>query len=125
MAEGQAREGFDLDLAFGEMRETAFSHAVMRAQAECKSDQKVRVTGKVFIETHQRARGGAWRPSGINTSNAQWYAIEYADDAWLVIRRSLLKSLAQRGERRDGGDENRFRGRLVPVEWLIRPWRQM
>lgn len=123
MAEGLAREGFDLDLKFGEARESAFVSALTDCHVECKSDQKVRVTGNVFIETYQRSRNGEWRKSGINASTAAWWAIEYADDAWLVIRRSLLHTVAQRAPAHNGGDENRYRGRLVPVEWLICPWR--
>lgn len=122
MAEGLARQGFDLDLQFGEARETAFVNALTNCYVECKSDQKVRVTGNVFIETHQRPRAGDWRPSGINVSTSEWWAIEYADDSWIVIRRSLLKQMANRAPKRNGGDDNRYRGRLVPVKWLIQPW---
>jgi hypothetical protein len=122
MADGLAREGFDLDLKFGEARETAFVHALTDCTVESKSDQKLRITGNVFVETHQKPRSGEWRTSGINTSHATWYAIEYDDDAWIVIRRRLLWQVALRAPARFGGDENRFRGRLVPVGWLITPW---
>ena len=122
MAEGLAREGFDKDLAAGEARETAFVTALRDCKVEHKCDQKVRSTGNVFIETHQQGADGQWRKSGINASTAQWWAIEYADDAWLVIRRPLLKQLASRAPSRLGGDYNHYRGRLVPVRWLVTPW---
>jgi hypothetical protein len=125
MAEGLAREGFDVDLRFGETRESAFVQAISRCHVECKSDQKARVTGNVFIETHQKPRTGEWRPSGINTSVADWWAIEYDDDAWIVVRRPLLKALAAHAQSVHGGDENRYRGRLIPVEWLVTPWRKI
>lgn len=117
MAEGLARAGFDLDLKFGEARETAFVAALTDCHVECKSDQKVRSTGNVFIETHQHGR-----PSGINVTTSQWWAIEYADDCWLVVRTALLKALAKRAPVKDGGDHNNYRGRLVPVRWLMTPW---
>lgn len=117
MSEGPAREGFDLDLAFGKERELAFVKALRSCHVECKSDQAVRRTGNVFIETHQHGR-----PSGINVTTAEWWAIEYADDCWLVIRTSLLRALAKRAPTQDGGDGNHYRGRLVPTRWLLRPW---
>lgn len=125
MAKGLAREGFDLDLKFGEARESAFVEAITSATVEVKSDQKARVTGHVFIETHQRPRNGDWRPSGINTSQAAFWTIEYADSCFITLPRPLLHALAQHGQRRDGGDDNRYRGRLVPIEWLITPWRRV
>jgi hypothetical protein len=125
MSDGIAREGWDEDLKFGEARQSAFVNALTDCRVECKSDQKVRVTGNVFIETHQKPKDGDWRPSGINTSEASWYAIEYADDAWLVIRRRLLMQLALQAPKRLGGDENRYQGRLVPVVWLVNPWRSI
>jgi hypothetical protein len=117
MSDGLAREGFDMDLAHGEARETAFVQALQSCHVEHKSDQKVRVTGNVFVEYRQKGR-----PSGIATTEAEWYAIEYADDAWIVVRTSLLKALARRAPKRHGGDFNQYEGALVPITHLIRPW---
>lgn len=123
MADGLAREGFDLDLSFGEERERVLARALGDCHFEAKSDQKVRRTGFVFIETHQRPRGGEWRPSGIQTSRAGWFALEVWDERWILIRRTALKAYAKQSQAVHGGDENRYRGRLVPIEWLIKPWR--
>src|SRR4051812_20991792 len=93
MTEGIARNGFDVDLTFGEARETAFVHALTDCHVECKSDQKARVTGNVAIEIRQGAIDrGRGRPSGLSVSTARYWAIEYEDDCWLVMRTSMLKA---------------------------------
>jgi hypothetical protein len=120
MSEGLARQGFDLDLNHGEARESAFVKALTNCHVECKADQKARSTGNVCIETHQRGR-----PSGINVTTANVWAIEYADDCWVVIRTSLLKMLVRRARADNrttmGGDFNAFRLVLVPIPWLFNP----
>jgi hypothetical protein len=122
MSDGLAREGFDKDLAFGESRESAFVQAITRARVEVKSDQKARSTGNVFIEYRQKGR-----PSGIATSEAEWWAIEVDDDVFITVRRSKLKALARQaiatGKHTAGGDFDEYDGALVPVVWLVQPWR--
>ena len=80
------------------------------------------MTGNVFIETYQRSRG-QWVKSGINVSTAGWWAIEVYDERWVILRRTALKALAERAPTKRGGDNDNYRGRLVPVEWLTQPWR--
>lgn len=117
-----AREGFDLDLAFGEARESAFVEALQDCHVECKSDQKARVTGRVAIEYEQRGR-----PSGISTTSARFYAIEVEDDQWIVIRTSLLKALTRAAiaDNRSAlvGDGSRYRCAFVMIEDLLRRFR--
>ena len=123
MADGLAREGFDLDLAFGEARESAFVAALRDCRVECKSDQKARISGHVFIEYKQHGR-----PSGIATTVARWYSIEVDDDKWVTLRTSELKALCEAaikaGKSVSGGDNKAYLGALVPVEWLTRRWRE-
>jgi hypothetical protein len=124
MAEGVARQGFDLDLRYGKEREQAFLAALGDCHFEGKSDQKAKETGRVFIETHQCDRfTGEWRESGINVSTAGWWFIEVIEECWVLRRRVVLKELAMQVEERRGGDENRFRGRAVPIQWLLQPFR--
>lgn len=128
MAQGLAREGFDLDLAYGEARETAFTHALLDCHVECKSQQKTRVTGNVAIEIRQGSpKPGHGRESGIAVTTAKWWALEYEDDCWLVIRTSLLKAKVdaaiRMGRVRMCGDGNRYENVLVPIDWLVRGWR--
>lgn len=126
MANGVARSGFDVDLAFGEARESAFVSAIMAAHVECKSDQKAKKTGNVAIEIRQGSvEAGKGRRSGIGVTTSRWWAIEVEDDRWVLIRTSLLKEIvldvfAQRGSVM-GGDGNRFELVLVPRERLIKP----
>lgn len=123
-----ARPQFDLDLAFGEARETAFVKAVAAATVECKSDQKLRSTGNLFVEIRQgNPKKGYGRKSGIQASLAKWWAVEYDDDCWLVVRTPLLYQLTLRAYKERGsvmGGDNHNEGVLVPVEWLITPWRK-
>ena len=120
MSDGLAREGFDLDLSFGEEKERELARALGDCHFESKADQKARITGNVFVETHQKGR-----PSGINTSHAGWWAFEVYDERWILIRRTALKALAQSAPPKDGGDFNQYHGRLVPVDWLVQPWRKV
>lgn len=128
MTVGHSRQGFDVDLAFGEARETAFVAALTDCHVECKSDQKCRVTGNVAIEIRQGSTDlGKGRPSGLSVSTASYWAIEYEDDAWIVIRKALLKAKTEfayrDGRRRMVGDGNRYECVLVPIDWLVRGWK--
>ena len=123
MAKALARCGFDLDLLFGESKEKEFLRAIGDSHIECKSDQKCKITGNVFIETHQQDKNGDYVSSGINTSKSGWWAIEIEDERWILLRRLELKRLALNAKSVNGGDRKEFRGKLVPVEWLIRKFR--
>lgn len=115
-------------MAFGEAKESAFVEAIRDAHVECKADQKSRVTGNVAIEIRQGSpEKGKGRPSGLSVTKARWWAIEYQDDCWLVVRTSLLKLVTRRVYDEAGsvmgGDGNRFELVLVPVLMLSRPVR--
>lgn len=121
MAEGLAREGFDIDLLEGKAREDAFAHLITRARVEVKSDRIARRTGNVFVEYEQKSR-----PSGILTTTADWWTFEVNDECYLFVPTARVKAVARYvydtyPERvKDGGDFNRYRGVLVPVDWLWR-----
>jgi len=119
MADGIARAGFDMDLAHGEARESAFVQALTRCHVEHKCDNDAPSTGNVFVEFEQKGR-----PSGIATTTADWWAIEVQGDTWIVVRTSVLRRAVERvkgiGRVVMGGDHNLYRGALVPVEWLYR-----
>jgi hypothetical protein len=119
MAKGLARAGFDIDLRDGGLREAAFANVLFHAKVECKSDEKCRQTGNVFIEYLQHGR-----PSGIATTEADFWAIEFAPDCWLVLPTAHLKDIArdvarQKERRVKGGDGDNFEGVLVPLVELI------
>lgn len=128
MAEGLARQGWDRDLKFGEARESAFVAALTDCHVECKSDQKARITGNVAIEIRQGSTTkGTGRSSGISITTSRWWAIEYEDDCWMVVRTSLLKAKVDAAIRKGWvvmcGDGNRYECALVPTDWLVRGWR--
>lgn len=123
---GIAREGFDLDLKHGQARENAFGTMMLEARAtritiECKSDGKAKDTGNVFIEFRQRGR-----PSGIATTQSDFYAIEIDFEHWVVIPtsklkvicRDVLKRYPERGRVR-GGDFKQYEGVLVKLTELV------
>lgn len=123
------RSKWDVDLAFGQSRESAFVGAITDAKVEIKSDRWTRKSGNVAFEIRQgSAEKGQGRPSGIAITEAPWWAVEYADDCWLVVRTSLAKALVNRAVEQFGtrmlGDRGQYENVLVPVEWFIRPFKK-
>lgn len=118
------RPEFDIDLLFGQEREVTFAEALMIRgghRLELKSDQAARATGNVFVEFRQRTG-----PSGISTSTADWWTIELDDNVFVTMKRERLHALSRQAYRLKGsvtGGDNENVGVLVPVDWLLRPWR--
>lgn len=113
---------FDKDLRFGEAREDAFVHVLLRSRVEHKTDRKCVETGNVAVEYEQRCRDGEIRKSGISLSKADRYAIEFVPDRWLIIPLDELKMLARRaiqeGKHKWIGDGNNHHNALVPFAWF-------
>jgi hypothetical protein len=122
VAEGLARAGFDIDLREGQAREDALVHVFLKDKVEHKADHWAAKTGNVAIEYRQHGR-----PSGIATTEAHYYALELVGLGWFIIETDRLKALARLAirERRTKriGDNNAYDNALVPVEWLVRPWK--
>ncbi len=117
----KAREGFDIDLRFGQAREGAFGRilALHGDAIEIKSDQKCRRTRNLFVEIRQKGR-----PSGLSVTTADYYTFEYDDDCWITIPTKRLKTITRyfatmKNRRVMGGDYNKYEGVLVPVEALL------
>lgn len=122
MTKGLSRSGFDIDLREGEAREAALVRAMASVGhlVEHKRDHKAHDSGNVFIEYQQKGR-----PSGINVTTAQWWAIEFDANAWIVIETDRLRWLCRQAwrnpaNRKSGGDNNNYRGVTVPVRDLVR-----
>ena len=86
---------------------------------ECKSDRLAIETGNVFIEYAQYGR-----PSGIAITTADYWAIEYDKNCWIFLPTLVLKTIARRAyrykwRRRPGGDNDKFDGVVVPIQWLV------
>lgn len=114
-----SKEAFDISLAYGGIREQAFANILFKATVECKSDRICRRTGNVFIEYKQRGR-----PSGIAVTEAEFWAIEFDSDCWIVIPVDRLKAVCrwfykQHPELRRSGGDNENEGVLIPLSELI------
>ncbi len=125
------RAGFKYDLEIFRDQEAAFLRLVTERNVyvEVKSDQQCSrgyESGNVFVEYRQDPEGtGLYRPSGISTTQADYWAEEFDDDCWVVTPveriRYLLKHWHGRGRRRYGGDNDRFKGVLIPITSIVYP----
>ena len=119
MTTGLARSGFDLDLRHGEAREDALVYILLKARVECKSDSQCKTTGNVFLEYKLKGK-----PSGLSVTTADWWAIEYDTDSWLIMPTWRLKEAAKKaykaGKVVRGGDCDQSEGVLIPIEWLVK-----
>lgn len=113
---------FDLLLQRGLLREQAFG-ALLRGDGditiEHKSEPRGIQYGSVFIETSDDGQG----PTGLSVSTADWYAIEYAPDRWIVLPTSELRRLCGEVSRlygfTRGGWEHRSVGVVMPLVRLV------
>jgi hypothetical protein len=125
MAKGLARKGFDIDLRDGEFRQSKFAGMMRFGKVEHKRDYIAIRTGNVFVELSQRLASGERVPSGFNITIAEWWAFEFLDGRWLVIRTSELKPfveaayLACNGQLVRGGDNNDYWGVLIPLSKFL------
>jgi hypothetical protein len=119
MANGLARAGWDLDFKHGESRELRLATIMNCSKVEVKSDGHARRTGRIFIETHHKGK-----PSGINVTESEHWAIEVHDDTWIIIPTDRLRALVSfaeyQGLVRKGGDYNTTVGVTLPVEWIYK-----
>jgi hypothetical protein len=124
---GVYRPGWDVAAHIGDLAETEFVTALRLAHVESKADKECRRTGNVAIEIRQgHPDKGQGRLSGISVTTAEWWAIEYADDCWLVMRTSLLKAIVRSVKARHGtvmGGDNHNELVLVPLVILMRAQR--
>lgn len=114
MSDGVARRGFDVDLRDGQVSEAACAQVLLRARVEVKRDEAARRTGNVFIEYAQHGR-----PSGLATTEAEWWCFDLCDDTFILVRTSRLRMLARAafraGKRKRGGDFNAYDGVVLPL----------
>jgi hypothetical protein len=113
---------FKFDLEFGVLDgETWFHELVSEKKIEVKSDRRTQETGNVYIEYWSRGK-----PSGISTSQSDYYVYKVAEDEAIIISTSKLKQklkqLVNEGKARmdvKGGDNNTSRGILCKLNDLI------
>jgi len=113
---------FKFDLEFGQLDgETWFHELVTNKKVEVKSDRRTAETGNVYIEYWSRGK-----PSGIATSQADFYVYKVAEDQAILISTSQLKKkikqLIEEGKAKKdvkGGDNNTSLGILCKLKDLI------
>lgn len=122
MTKGLTRTGFTEDLLIGQEAEGRVAQLLLTrgAKVEVKSDKAAHRTGNVYIEVADQGQ-----PSGILTSETDWWVLEVMDSRYIVIRTSTLRRLTyEAGEdhsrRKAGGDNDSTLGILVPLESLLK-----
>lgn len=113
---------FRFDLEFGQLNgETWFHKLVTNKKIEVKSDRKTVETGNVYIEYWSRGK-----PSGISTSQSDFYVYKVGEGEAIIIStqelKQKLKQLVADGKARKdvkGGDNNTSLGILCKLKDLI------
>ena len=109
---------FRYDLKVGQVAEESLAKFLNNSKIEVKRDLQATKTGNIFVEYESRGK-----PSGIATSQAEWYCYFLSDNQFVIISSELLKykCRALLGTNRDirGGDSNSSKGILLPVTHLI------
>jgi hypothetical protein len=104
---------FRYDLKIGQTYENQLSE-LLGKKIEVKRDFKCLETGNIFVEYESRNK-----PSGIATSEADYYCYWLSDYHFIMIEKDELKKLCRKyiGTERDvlGGDMNTSKGILLPL----------
>lgn len=123
------RSAFDIDLRAGEAREDAFVHVFLQSRVEHKRDKRCTEwtngkcpTGNVCIEFQQSDGNGGKKDSGIAVSKADYWAIEFRFDNWMLVPTERVRELARRAWRqkltKPTGDNGNVSA-LVPIGWFF------
>jgi len=87
------RFDFTVDLEYGHQGEEnliMFFRAVEGGRVEVKADRYR--NGRMAVETQQKPAGRDWKDSGINVTEADWWAYRFAPDAFVIISVARLKN---------------------------------
>ncbi len=113
-------KGWDISVEFGDARAGSFCKMMLDSRCqplkiEHKADRKTQTTGNVFVEFAYKGR-----PSGIEATKSNVYALEYAFERWNVLSTSTLHALCRQlirngGRIVKGGDDGHADGLLVPL----------
>lgn len=118
---------FDLDYTFGVQGELLVAD-VLSQIADGQVRREVKTSRfpdtNLFVELEQNARScGVWTPSGLNTSDSEYWAFVKPGGVFVLVPAPLLRWEAQRRIGRQplknvGGD-NPTRGLLIPLQSLL------
>ena len=119
-AAGKADSRFDLNLSEGKQSESEVAQLLKDTTVEVKRDFKTSETGNFAVEY---MCGG--KPSGISTSEAEWWAIvldgdQYNGEVIVFIKKKRLERLLFATRTVRGGDNNKAEMYLVRAEELVR-----
>ena len=84
---------FQTDLSYGHEGEAQlidFFNALNRATVEVKADRYR--NGRMAVETQQKPSGGVWKDSGINVTEAEWWAYRFAPESFVLVSVQSLKN---------------------------------
>jgi hypothetical protein len=119
---------WDIDLERGQVQETLVRRLVSSEPdhftLEVKGDYRAQDTGNHFIEVQQRGRNGAWRDSGIRTTESDYWAVALPDGVVVMVPTAKVRRLAEAAV--DAGDtremnrgDNPTVGAIVPLSKLV------
>lgn len=116
MADGKVRKGFDLDLRTGQAAENRLLDIIQSGNAlvEVKSDKQAQHTGNIFVEVEYRGQ-----PSGLTSTEADWWAVEVDADVFVLMRTERLRELIKYRRTMPGGDYDLTKGVLLPLGKLV------
>jgi len=86
---------FDVDLKRGKVGEDKVLDtidAITESRIEIKTDYGVWKTGNLFIEFEKQNRDGDWVPSGIESTEADYWAFAFKDGA-IFVETSRLRAI--------------------------------
>lgn len=87
------RFDFTADLEYGQEGERnlhEFFYAFSQRTVEVKADRYR--NGRMAVETQQKPDGKEWKDSGINVTEADWWAYRFAPDAFVIVSVARLKN---------------------------------
>lgn len=122
------RPQFDIDRPYGEAGEDTARHILGLSRARIEVKRKRRYDSRFYVEVAQDpGRRGQYKPSGVNTSTAEYWAFVIAGTGIVVFlpRAHLLEHAIRIGypaAERDGN--NPTRGFTFDFERLLRELRK-
>lgn len=108
---------FKFDLRVGQLKEFELGNIFSNKKIEIKHDLLALKTGNVFVEYFSRNK-----PSGISTSESDFYCFAFGDTFHIISLESLKKKCREYiNTSRDvlGGDSNTSKGILLPITELL------
>jgi hypothetical protein len=108
---------FKYDLKVGQVKERELGKIFNNKSVEVKYDLQALKTSNVYVEYYSRNK-----PSGISTSEADFYCFAFGD-TFHLIETELLKSRCRKYIKthrdKQGGDNNTSKGILLPIKELL------